>query len=270
MLTGVFRAAKKNGTIYYRSSITYQNKHISLGSFSTEQDAHLAYLSAQELLSDTKITIDTVSFTHYPLDFEKIVSLLNFRDNKIYFKTPIYLRSNFFDYYLSPHTDLKFDIDDLFYYSSHRILKKNNHLYVNDYGMQYSILNRYGIKNYSVAGQDYLFSNGDSNDYRYSNIIIINKYNGVSKIQKPGAVLYRTRIHINGNYLVGTYSNEIEAAIAYNKAIDEARRYGIDRNYQENYIEDLGPRQYADIYTSIKLSRNYLRYLKANCSDSSL
>ena len=45
---------------------------------------------------------------------------------------------------------LKFDIDDLFYYSSHKILKRQGHLYVNDYGMQITILNRYGIKNYGV------------------------------------------------------------------------------------------------------------------------
>ena len=31
---GVFRAGKKDGTVYYRASLTKNGKHISLGSFS--------------------------------------------------------------------------------------------------------------------------------------------------------------------------------------------------------------------------------------------
>lgn len=84
--------------------------------------------------------------------------LINFRDNGIYFGTPIYARSKFFYYYLSPTDVLKFDIDDLFYYSSRKIMKRNGHLFVADYGMQVNILNRYGIRNFAVAGKDYLFS----------------------------------------------------------------------------------------------------------------
>ena len=57
-LPGSFKATKKDGTIYYRSSITYKNKHISLGSFSTDKEAHLAYLEANTLLSDSNITLD--------------------------------------------------------------------------------------------------------------------------------------------------------------------------------------------------------------------
>ena len=36
MPAGVYTAYKKDGTVYYRSSITHKNKHISLGSFSSE------------------------------------------------------------------------------------------------------------------------------------------------------------------------------------------------------------------------------------------
>lgn len=43
MLSGAFSAKTKDGTIYYRSSLTYKRKHISLGSFPTEEEAHLAY-----------------------------------------------------------------------------------------------------------------------------------------------------------------------------------------------------------------------------------
>lgn len=31
---GVFPARKKNGEVYYRASLTYKRKHISLGSYS--------------------------------------------------------------------------------------------------------------------------------------------------------------------------------------------------------------------------------------------
>ena len=37
MLPGVYQAKKKDNTIYFRSSITYSGKHISLGSFDTEK-----------------------------------------------------------------------------------------------------------------------------------------------------------------------------------------------------------------------------------------
>lgn len=36
MLKGVYLARKKDNSIYYRASITYRRKHISLGSFDTE------------------------------------------------------------------------------------------------------------------------------------------------------------------------------------------------------------------------------------------
>ena len=40
---GVFRAEKKDGTVYYRASLTKNGKHISLGSFSDALQAHRAY-----------------------------------------------------------------------------------------------------------------------------------------------------------------------------------------------------------------------------------
>ena len=45
---GVYEAISKNGTIYYRASLTYRNKHISLGSFETEQEAHFTPDYARE------------------------------------------------------------------------------------------------------------------------------------------------------------------------------------------------------------------------------
>ncbi len=262
MLSGVSIATQKDGTTYYRSSITYRSKHISLGSFATEEDAGTAYLDALKLLTDTSIDIINLPYQKLTLAFDKAVILLNFRDNQLYFKNPIYLRKGYFSYFLSPTQELKFDIDDLFYYSSHKIQKRRGHLFVSDYGMQYSILARYGIKPYAVAGRDYIFSNGDSSDFRYSNIIILNHFHGVQQVQKNGITKYQAIIHINGNYKVGTYSTEEKAAIAYNKAADLAKSAGIQKNFPENYVDAYSPKEYADIYTKLKISKRYLSYLE--------
>ena len=262
MQPGVYITKKKNGSIYYRSSITYKNKHISLGSFSEETLAGLAHEEAVSLINST-YTIEDIVHNLHALSFEKAISILNFRDNGIYIANPIYLRKNYFSYFLSKNEELKFDIDDLFYYSSHKILRRQGHLYVNDYGMQITLLSRYGIKNYSVCNRDYYFSNGDTTDLRYSNIIIINRYYGVYQYTTPHhQIRYRVKIHINGNYTIGTYSSEIQAAIAYNKAIDLAKTFGISKNFAENYIEDLSAKDYADIYIKTKVSCKYMNYLK--------
>ncbi len=262
MLQGVFQAQKKDGTYYYRASLTYHNKHISLGSFSSEKDASNAYLMACKILCESEITIHNFHENPAILSSDKMVVLLNFRDNGLYFNNPIYLRKGYFSYFLSSNIELKFDNDDLFYYSEHRILKRQGHLYVNDYGMQYSILARYGIKPYAVAGRDYTFANGDETDYRYSNIIVINRYHGVCEYTKNGIKRYRVSIHINGNYKIGTYSSEDKAAIAYNKAADLAKAHGIRKAFPENYVETVSPKEYADIYNKLSISKKYINYLQ--------
>lgn len=261
MLPGVYLAQKKDKTIYYRSNITYSGKHISLGSFTTEETAHLAYKEAESILYG-KISLEDLLSSHdNNLSFEKKITLVNFRDNRMYIANPIYLHKNYFSYFFSPNEELKFDIDDLFYYSSHKILRRKGHLFVNDYGLQTSILSRYGIKAHAVSGRDYEFTNGDSSDFRYSNIKVINPYYGVSRIVKNGQIKYRTKIHIEGNYTIGTYSSEIKAAIAYNKAVDLAKASGIDKNYSENYIDSIPAKEYAEIYTKVRISIKFLEYL---------
>lgn len=264
MKPGVYLATRKDGSVYYRSSITYKNKHISLGSFESEALASQAYEEANHLLT-ISCTLDDAIPQAPAIPFEKIVTLLNFRDNGLYIGNPIYLRKNYFSYFLSENEELKFDIDDLFYYSSHKILRRQGHLYVNDYGMQVTLLSRYGIRNHSVCNRDYYFANGDSTDLRYSNIVIINRYYGVFHyITKQQKSRYRVKIHINGNYTIGTYSSEIKAAIAYNKAVDLAKAYGIQKNFPENYIEDISPKDYADTYIKLKISPKYISYLQAS------
>lgn len=262
MFPGVSTARKKDGSLYFRSGITYRGKHISLGSYDSAEDAATAYREAGRLLTDPSIDLLSVSFDELTMPFEKAVVLLNFRDNQLYFKNPIYLRKGYFSYFLTPAMELKFDIDDLFYYSSHKIQRRQGHLFVSDYGMQYSILARYGIRPYAVAGRDYTFSNGDTLDFRYSNIIVWNHYHGVRQIQKNGILRYESLIHINGNYRLGIYSTEEKAAIAYNKAVDLAKSAGITKQFPENYIDSYSPREYAEVYTKLHLSKRYLDYLE--------
>ena len=250
---GVFKAVKKDKTFYFRASLTYRGKHISLGSFDCESDAHAAYLEGTRLLSDSAVTLLSYQASS-PLSFEKWVILLNFRDHSIYFGKPIYLGQKMFYYYLSQNLILKFDLDDLFYFSSHKIMCRGRHFFVADYGMQVNIANRFGIKNYAVQGRDYCFINGDPMDFRRVNIKILNTYHGVSEIQKGGQLLYAARIHIKGNYLIGRYATPLEAAIAYNKAIDLLKEKGYDRNYQPNYIDGLSPKTYAEVYSQVRLS----------------
>lgn len=251
---GVFCTQKKDGSIYYRSSVTYQKKHISLGSFTSADKAHNAYLEACMLLKGN----DSVSLDDYhekcALSFEKWVILLNFKANHVYFPTPIYVRPHFFYYYYSREHILKFDVDDLFYYASHKIMKRGGHYFVADFGMQVNILNRYGIKNYAVAGRDYLFKNGDATDFRRENLEIHNQYHGVLILKKETGISYRARIHVNGNYIIGTYRTMEEAAIAYNKAIDILKKNGCKKNYTPNYLESISAAAYADIYTRLQVS----------------
>ncbi len=258
-LPGVYKAVKKNGDIYYRASITYKNKHISLGSYATELLANQAYLTAGEILHTGRYNIEEYASGQI-LAFEKWVILINLRDNGIYFKNPIYLKKRYFIYYINRKILLKFDIDDLFYYANHKIMKRDGHLFVTDYGMQVTILSRYGIKSYAVPGRDYRFANGDDTDYRYGNIQIINRYHGVTKSIRKGLPVYTAKIHIKGDYIIGRYSTDTEAAIAYNKAARLMKEKGIAKDFPENYISEIDEIEYARIYHNLRISKKLRNY----------
>ena len=219
MKKGVYTATKKDGTLYYRSSITFQNKHISLGSFSSEKLAATAYLEAEKLLRTHVLTLDRFE-ENCTLSFAKWVCLLNFRDNGMYIKTPIYLKDNYFYYYFSPNDYYIFDIDDLFYYSTHSIMRRGGHLFVSDYGMQVNILSRYVF-------------------YKCF----------------KGKMVYETRIHVNGEFIVGRYPTEIEAAVAYNKAASTLLKKGYERNYPVNYLETLYGDEYKTMFKKLTISK---------------
>ena len=252
-LPGVYETTLKDGTVSCRASITFRGKHISLGSFSAEKPAHEAYVLASCLLSDCTHKIPDYR-QNSPLSFEKWVCLINLRDNGIYFATPIYLMKSYFVYYLEPELELKFDLDDLFYYASHKIMRRGGHLFVADYGMQVTLSSRYGIKNYAVEGKDVQFINGDPYDYRYENIKILNAYHGVGMYHKKGTVTYRARIHLRSYYLIGYYDSAVEAAVAYNKAVDVLKKKYPAKQYELNYIPELKASEYAALYRSIQIS----------------
>jgi len=259
-LPGVFPATKKSGEVYFRASLTYRQKHISLGSYDTATEAHEAYLEGNRIISNKELDFHDYRKSS-PLSFEKWISLLNFRDNGIYFGNPIYMGQRLFYYYMSPTHILKFDLDDLFYYSSHKIMQRGNHYFVADYGMQVNIASRYGIKNYAVPGVDFEFLNGDTTDFRRENLEILNTYHGVRRDTHKGKTVYTTRIHLKGNYIVGRYDTETEAAIAYNKAVDILKKNGVAKNFTTNYIEDLSPRAYAEISSELSISPKIVNYI---------
>lgn len=253
MLPGVYKNYRKDGTLYFRSSVTYRGKHISLGSYSSEQEASHAYTQADTLLHDASITLENYREEHI-LPFSKWVTLLNFRDNGIYIKTPIYLYKRYFNYFFGPDDFFTFDIDDLFYFSTRTICRRGGHLFVADYGMQINILSRFGIKNFAVKDRDYRFINGNSRDFRYSNIEVINRFHGVTRKEKRGTVYYETKIHWNGYLTVGRYKNETEAAVAYNKAASILLTKGYEKKYPVNYIETLSREEYKQIFKSVAIS----------------
>ncbi|MCR5734688.1 MAG: hypothetical protein K6G22_08795 [Lachnospiraceae bacterium] len=256
--TGVYVAKKKDGSLYYRCSLTYRGRHISLGSFDTEKEAAMVYEKGKEVLSKDLTVNDHDDFL--PLPFHKFIVLINFKDNNVYIKNPIYLMNTYIEYFLEPDIIFKFDIDDLFYYSGHAIQKRGGHFFVSDYGMQVNLHSRYGIRRHAVCGRDYRFINGDRYDYRYQNIEIINCYNGVTLRKKDGRMVFRADILINGKVKVGEYASMPEAAVAYNKACDVIMQKLPDKKYELNYIEELSPSEYADLYTKIEISRFISEY----------
>lgn len=263
MLPGVYLNKKKDGTPLYRASITHAGKHISLGSFPEEVIAHQAYLEATSLFltkHPSQLLLEHFRQEQQVLPFEKWVVLLNLRDNHIYIKTPIYLEKRFFTYYYSQTCRYKFDVDDLFYYSNHKIMKRGNHLFVADYGMQVNILSRYGIKNYAVPGRDFRFVNGDDTDFRYRNIEIINHYHGVTKQTIKGRDIYVTKIHVNGDFIVGRYNTENEAAAAYNRAAMLLKEQGVKKNFPMNYIEGISDIEYANLLMKVRISSKIRHY----------
>ncbi|MCM1082691.1 MAG: hypothetical protein NC428_04355 [Clostridium sp.] len=251
-MKGVYITQKKDGSVSYRVSITFHGKHISLGSYDSMDTAKKAYLDGKAII-DCKLTPDDYS-SGLALPHDKFIVLSNYVINGLYIPNPIFLRNRFFEYYMSANHILKFDRDDLFFYSAHKIQKKGGYLFVSDYGSQYKILSRYGIRPFAVYGRDYIMVNNDPDDYRYANIKIINGYTGVRQKSLKGKNIFEVFIHVKGNYLVGRYDDEVSAAIAYNKAVDILHKNGIKKKYNKNYIVSCKKQEYFDKYEKLAVS----------------
>lgn len=262
-MRGIYETKKPDGTVYYRASVTYKNKHISLGSSDDIETASLMYARAKRVLHDLNLKPIDYEDDMMPLTFRKYICLLNFRDNNIYIKTPIYLHRRFFSYFLDRNTELKFDMEDLFYYSSHTIQKRGGHLFVADFGLQERILSRYDIPGFAVCGKDYRFLNGDEHDLRYSNIEVINPIKNIIRVKEGKGEVYDVKMHIVGDWKIGTFPTHEMAIIAYNKALDEAKKAGLKKRTELiDPPEGLSPALYARIYSSIELPQRYTEYLK--------
>ncbi len=280
MEKGVFEIKNKAGASVYRASVTYKGRHISLGSFEHESAAAGAYAFAKEILYGSMTLFSYIDlYKSYEnkapdpakeksnqtdnqsfLPFTKAVTLLNFRDRGVYIKNPIYLEKSYFLYFYSVDTVFTFDTDDLFYYSKHAVQMRGGHIFTEQYGSQINIMSRYGIKPFQVRGRDYVFANGDPYDMRYSNIKIINNYRGVTSVAKNGITTYVTKIHINGDIIVGRYRDETEAAVAYNKAAMILNERGVKINFVTNYIDTLSDIEYISLLNRVRVAdtiRNY-------------
>lgn len=262
MASGVYPAQKKDGTPYWRASVTHKGKHISLGSFDDETAAERAYQEACVVLrggADKALPeISDYRESTCAMPFSKWVALINFRDNGIWCRGPIYLRKGYFEYYLSATEDYRFGPDDLFYYTHHTIQKRGGHLFVADYGMQVSVLSRYGVRPYSVPGRDHYFKNGDDHDYRPGNLVVVNRYMGVQQESRRKNFVARINMGSGKTIVVGHYDTEDEAAIAYNKAVDVLKAAGSDRAYEKNYLDDVSPAKYIVLYNNIKIREGAL------------
>ncbi|XME02928.1 hypothetical protein QYZ88_001755 [Lachnospiraceae bacterium C1.1] len=259
-MNGIFTAKKKDGSLYYRASITFRNKHISLGSKDTEPRARRLYNEASRILY-SDLSIEDYIITS-ALAFSTWIILINFRDNGVYFRNPIYLKKNLFLYYISENIVFKFDKDDLFYYSEHAIQCRGGHYFCEDYGSQINLKSRYGIRPFAVENRDYRFLNGDNTDFRYENIEIINPYHGVERDDRKFPLRYKAHIHIRSNYSLGSYPNAETAAIAVNKAIDMLSKTDLKKKgMQSNFIDNLTASHYADIYSSIELPKRFLELI---------
>ena len=73
-------------------------------------------------------------------------------------------------------------------------------------------------------------------------------------IREKNTVKYRARLHLRSYYLIGYYDSAIEAAIAYNKAVDIVKKRFPGKNYEVNYIAELKASEYAGIYKQVEVS----------------
>ena len=60
--------------------------------------------------------------------------------------------------------------------------------------------------------------------------------------------------------MIGNYTTDIEAAVAYNKAADILQQKKIKKKFERNYIEKLNSDEYHRLYDSVSISKKILEY----------
>ncbi len=240
-----------NEKTQYKVYFVFESNKIYLGTYPSMETAEKVLAEAKALMNAPK---GPPCFEHASLNYKKIVSLCNLRDHKKYMKNPIYLYGPYFHYYLSKDCILVFDSKDLFYFSTYRIYKRGNYLYTQDSISQQNILLRFGIPNHSVMNKDYFFKNGNPYDFRSENLVVVNGYKGVKQKLKKDKAIYIAYIHTKTNLIIGHYESEMEAAIAYNKAIDLLHEQNLNHDYTPNTIPYITKTEYQAIYDRISVS----------------
>ena len=106
MPTGVYTTTKKDGTTYYRASLLFKINTSALAVLMIYK-ASLVYKEACSIVSDSanhwiNINLQLTSYDkkQFHISFDKYICLINYRDNNIYIKTPIYLCKKYFLYFL--------------------------------------------------------------------------------------------------------------------------------------------------------------------------
>lgn len=241
-----------NGKTQYKIYFVYESNKIYLGTYPSMETAEKALAEAEFLMKQPQ---GPPEFEFAPtLNYKKIVSLCNLRDHKKYMKNSIYLYATYFHYYLSKNCILVFDSKDLLYFSTYKIYKRGNYLYTQDSISQQNMLLRFGIPNHSVLHKDYFFKNGNPYDFRAENLVVINSYKGVRQKVRNDKTIYIAYIYLKSNLIIGHYDSEIEAAIAYNKAIDVLHQQKRLHDYTYNIIPYLTNVEYQAIYDHIILT----------------
>ncbi len=240
-----------NGLLAYKLYFIYRGRKLYLGTYKSESLANEALKEAEYIVEST---LGPLQYTPHAIPFKKYISLCNFRDNKVYIKNPIYIYHDYFCYFLSPTSHFTFDMKELMFFSSYKIFKRGNYIYTQDNVAQQSILSRFSIPPHAVLGVDYYFKNGNIYDFRSTNLEIHNGYKGVSKEVRNHKTFYSSRIFVEHTLVIGHYLSELEAAVAYNKAIDVLQTKGPTRDYIKNEFPYLTLSEYQEIYNRISIS----------------
>ena len=246
----------------YRAYYLYKSKKIYIGLYNNYEEALLSYNFIDELFRSS-LSIDAFKET-LPISFEKFIRCLNFRDSNIYIKTPIYIYKDHFKYYFSPDFYLIFDLRDLVYFSTNKIHKRGEYLYTYIGDHQESILKHFGFTKKMTYQTDYQFVNGNRYDFRRTNMKVTNHYTGVFYEMKYNKPTFVTRIFTDKYLVVGHYETEIQAAIAYNKAIDLLSNKPFAHKYHKNTIPFLTHLEYEQIYENIPISKRLVHSSSQN------